>query len=229
VYTIEEFRNLDKLGQGFTSGDPLEEVDTGDGSILRLTFVNKNLISDSRNKMIRLLLEYSDCFAWSYTEMLGLRRELVEHRLPIKLGFRPFKQRPIPLYLDLNPRIKDEIHRLLETNFIRPYRYGEWVSNIVSVIKKDSGKLKVCVDFHNLNRATSKDEYPMHVVDVMINNASGNRLISYLDGNAGYNQIVMVEEDAFKTVFICPSFIGLFEWVVMTFGLKMSVLAIKGL
>lgn len=63
MYTIEEFRDQDKLGQGFTSGDPLEEVDTGDGSILRLTFVNKNLISDSRNKMIRLLLEYSDCFA----------------------------------------------------------------------------------------------------------------------------------------------------------------------
>lgn len=90
----------------------------------------------------------------------------------------------------------------------------------MSVVKKDSGKLKVCVDFHNLNRATSKDEYPMHAVDVMINNASGNRFISYLDGNAGYIQIFMAEEDAFKMVFICPGFIGLFEWVVMTFGLK---------
>ena len=47
-----------------------------------------------------------------------------------------------------------------------------------------------------------------------------NRIISFLDGNTGYNQIFMAEEDASKTAFICPGFIGLFEWVVMTFGLK---------
>jgi hypothetical protein len=39
----------------------------------------------------------------------------------------------------------------------------------------------------------------------------------------------MAEEDASKTTFICPGFIGLFEWVVMAFGLKMPVLLIKGL
>jgi hypothetical protein len=72
----------------------------------------------------------------------------------------------------------------------------------------------------NLNRATPKDEYPMPIADTLINNASGNRIISFLDGNAGYNQIFMAEEDASKMVFICPGFIGLFEWVVMTFGLK---------
>jgi hypothetical protein len=81
-------------------------------------------------------------------------------------------------------------------------------------------KLRICIDFHNLNRATPKDEYPMPIADTLINNASGNRIISFLDGNAGYNQIFMAEEDASKTAFICPGFIGLFEWVVMTFGLK---------
>jgi hypothetical protein len=55
---------------------------------------------------------------------------------------------------------------------------------------------------------------------MLINNASGHRVISFLDGNVGYNQIFMAEEDMSKTTFRCPSFIGLFEWVVMTFGLK---------
>jgi hypothetical protein len=49
---------------------------------------------------------------------------------------------------------------------------------------------------------------------------SGNKVISFLDGNAGYNQIFMAKEDVSKTVFCYPGFIGLFEWVVMTFGLK---------
>jgi hypothetical protein len=60
----------------------------------------------------------------------------------------------------------------------------------------------------------------MHIADTFINNASGNRIISFLDGNVVYNQIFMAEEDASKTAFICLGFIGLFEWVVMTFGLK---------
>jgi hypothetical protein len=45
-------------------------------------------------------------------------------------------------------------------------------------------------------------------------------VITFLDGNAGYIQILMAKEDVSKTVFCCPGFIGLFEWVVMTFGLK---------
>ena len=60
----------------------------------------------------------------------------------------------------------------------------------------------------------------MPIADMLINEASGHRVISFLDGNAGYNQIFMAEEDTSKTAFRCPGFVGLFEWVVMTFGLK---------
>lgn len=84
LYIMNEFRNLDKLGQGFTSTDPLAEVDIGDGSTLRPTFVNKNLKSVSSNKVIGLLQEDANSFAWSYIEMPKLSRELVEQRLPIK-------------------------------------------------------------------------------------------------------------------------------------------------
>jgi hypothetical protein len=53
--------------------------------------------------------------------------------------------------------------------------------------KKESGKFRVCIDFRNLYRATPKDEYLMPITNTLINNASGNRIISFLDGNAGYN------------------------------------------
>ena len=86
--------------------------------------------------------------------------------------------------------------------------------------KKGFGKLRVCIDFRDLNRATPKDEYPMPIADMLINDASGHRVISFLDGNAGYNQIFMAEEDMSKMAFRCPRFVGLFEWTVMTFGLK---------
>nr|ABA97892.1 retrotransposon protein, putative, unclassified [Oryza sativa Japonica Group] len=112
-----------------------------------------------------------------------------------------------------------KIKRLYDAGFIRPCRYAEWVSSIVPVIKKN-GKVRVCIDFRDLNKATPKDEYSMLVADQLVDAASGNTILSFMDGNAGYNQIFMAEEDIHKTAFRCPGAIGLFEWVVMTFGLK---------
>jgi hypothetical protein len=60
----------------------------------------------------------------------------------------------------------------------------------------------------------------MPIPNLLIDSTSGNKVISFLDGNAGYNQIFMAKEDVSKTVFRYPGFVGLFEWVVMTFGLK---------
>jgi hypothetical protein len=57
------------------------------------------------------------------------------------------------------------------------------------------------VDFRNLNQATPKDGYPMPIVEDLINRVSGHKVIRFLDGNAGYNQIFMDEEDIAKTAF----------------------------
>jgi hypothetical protein len=90
----------------------------------------------------------------------------------------------------------------------------------VPVEKKGTKKLRVCIDFRDLNKATPKDEYPMPIADFLVNSASVHRVLSFLDGNAVYKQIFMAEEDISKMAFICLGFVGLFEWVVMTFALK---------
>jgi hypothetical protein len=116
--------------------------------------------------------------------------------------------------------VKEEVDQLLQAGFIQSCRYANWVSNIGPVEKKNTGKIQICVDFRNLNRATPKDEYSMLVANLFVDSASDNKMISFLDGNTGYIQIFMVKEDVSKTVFRCSGFIGLFEQVVMTFGLK---------
>jgi hypothetical protein len=74
--------------------------------------------------------------------------------------------------------------------------------------------------FRDLNKATPMDGYPMHVADLLVDAASGHKVISFMDGNAGYNQIFMAVEDVAKTAFRCPGHIGLFEWIVMTFWVE---------
>jgi hypothetical protein len=156
-----------KLGRGFMSADKLEEIDIRDGDKLRPTFISANLDSSFRKELINLLKEYKDCFAWDYSEMPGLDRSIVEHRLPIKLGFRPYKQPPRKIYKDeVLADVKNEVERLIEANFIRSCRYAEWISNIVPIYKKN-GKMRVCIDFRDLNRATPMDGYPMPVCWLM--------------------------------------------------------------
>jgi hypothetical protein len=79
-----------KQGYRFMSANELEEVNIGPGDKPRPTFASKKLDLSLREPMIALLKEYSNCFAWDYMEMPGLDRSIIEHRLPLKIGFQPF-------------------------------------------------------------------------------------------------------------------------------------------
>jgi hypothetical protein len=59
---IEDFDEVEKLGQCFSSADPLEDMDIGDGITPRSTFVNKNMSLEHKYAIIKLLKEYVDCF-----------------------------------------------------------------------------------------------------------------------------------------------------------------------
>ena len=73
--------------------DPLEKINLGKGNQHRPTYVSKTLPLEYKTKLIGLLEEFSDCFAWEYHELLGLDSRVVEHRLPIK-HYQPYKQPP---------------------------------------------------------------------------------------------------------------------------------------
>jgi hypothetical protein len=60
----------------------------------------------------------------------------------------------------------------------------------------------------------------MPVAETLINVAAGHKILSFMDGNVGYNQIFMAPEDIHQTAFRVPGVMGLFEYVVMIFGLK---------
>ncbi|CAJ2649107.1 unnamed protein product [Trifolium pratense] len=153
--------------QRMQAQDPLQEVDIGDGSVKRPTYISANIDPTLKEKMVELLKKYRDCFAWDYNEMPGLSRNLVEHRLPLRPDKKPVKQLPRRFAPEIMTKIKAEIERLLKCKFIRTTRYVEWLANIVPVIKKN-GSLRVCIDFRDLNNATPKDEYSMPVAEMFI-------------------------------------------------------------
>ncbi|KAA3481495.1 Transposon Ty3-I Gag-Pol polyprotein [Gossypium australe] len=78
---------------------------------------------------------------------------------------------------------------------------GNEVANIVPVPKKD-GKVRMCVDYRDLNKASRKDNFPLPHIDTLMDNMTGYSLFSFMDGFLGYNQIKMHPEDIEKTTFV---------------------------
>ena len=122
-----------KLGHGFTSADELEDIDIVPRDRPRPTYVSAKLDPEYKRELIDLLKEFKDYFAWEYYEIPGLDRLIVEHWLPIKPGYWPFKQAPMRFNPNVLDDIKKETERLLKAKFIRSCRYAEWISSVVSV------------------------------------------------------------------------------------------------
>ena len=187
--------------------DPLEEVDLGDASVKKPTYVSAKITKEFRDRIVELLKEFKDCFAWDYNEIPNLSCEMVELKLPIRPDKKPVKQIPRRFAPQILSKIKEEIERLLKSKFIRTARYVDWLANIVHV-KKKNGTIRVCIDFRDLNYATPKDEYPMPMVEMLVDSAAEFEYLSMLDGYSGYNQIFIAEEDVSKTEFRCQRALG---------------------
>jgi hypothetical protein len=105
----------------------------------------------------------------------------------------------------------------LKAWFIREVDYPEWLVNVV-LVKKTTGKWRMCVDFTNLNKACPKDSFPFPWIDLLVDSTSGHELLTFMDAFSGYNQIHMNEIDQEKTSFITDR--GLYCYKMMPFGLK---------
>ena len=95
----------------------------------------------------------------------------------------------------------EEIKKLLEANFIREVFYPNWLPNVV-MVKKSNGKWRMCVDFTDLNKACPKDNFPLPMIDQLVNSTTGHKLLSFMDAFSRYNQILMDEDDQEKKLFV---------------------------
>ena len=59
---------------------------------------------------------------------------------------------------------------------------------------KKNRKLRVCIDFKDLNKATPMDGYQMLIADMLVDAAVGHKVISFMDDNAGYNQFLWLRK-----------------------------------
>jgi len=117
--------------------------------------VNAHLIKEKTKEFKTLLKEFKDVFAWTYKDVKGMFPKLVQHIIELNTSIPPTHQARYRLNPNYATTIKQDIDKLLAIGFIQPLEEATWLSPIM-VLPKKNGKLKICIDFRKLNKATKK-------------------------------------------------------------------------
>nr|GEV18547.1 reverse transcriptase domain-containing protein [Tanacetum cinerariifolium] len=147
-----------------------------------------------RTKLCSLLKENLDIFAWQPSDMMGAPRSVAEHRLNIREGYPPVRQKKRGQALKHARAIQVEVQKLVKARIIREVYYHDWLSNPVM------------------------DCYPLPKIDWKVESLRGYPFKCFLDAYKGYHQIQMAESDEEKMAFHTGH--GVYCYTKMPFGLK---------
>ena len=205
--------------------EDLEKVVIGDDLERFFQIGALQLPLQEKEQLVDLLTRNVDVFAWDVYEAPELDLKFICHHLNVNPSITPRRQPPRSLSKEHVEAVKSEVTKLKQAGAIKEVFYPQWLANIV-VVKKKIGKWLVCVDFIDLNKASSKDPFPMPRIDQLVDATSGHPRMSFLDAFQGYHQIPLTVDDQEKTAFVTPA--GNYHNKVMLFSLKMEGQPISG-
>nr|GEZ38915.1 reverse transcriptase domain-containing protein [Tanacetum cinerariifolium] len=113
--------------------------------------VEGSLSDRGRTELCSLLKKNLNIFAWQPSDMTGLPRSVAEHRLNIREGCPPVRQKKKGQAPERAKAIQAEVQKLVEVRIMREVYYHDWLSNPV-MVKRHDGSWRMCVDFTDLNR-----------------------------------------------------------------------------
>ncbi|KAJ8639841.1 hypothetical protein MRB53_016535 [Persea americana] len=173
VVMLEASENIvEEPPSNLSTEDFIQKIDLGTPDNPCPVFISKNIKDDELPEYVSFLREFVDCFAWSYAEMPGLDPKIAVHKVNLQESTKPVKQGQRRFRPDVMDKIEQEVQKLKSVGFIREEQHLEWLVNIVPVTKKN-GQIRVCIDYRDLNGACPKDEFPLPIPEVMIDNTCG--------------------------------------------------------
>ena len=165
-----------------------------------------------REAVERLLVQNRDVFSTSSLDVGSTSTVLHEIPLIDPSPFRlPYRRIPPSQFQE----VRTHIEELKASGIIEPSQ-SPFASPIVIVRKKD-GRIRLCVDYRQLNSRTIRDAFPLPRIDESLDALGNAKYFSCLDLTSGYLQVKMAEQDRQKTAFTTP--MGLYEYTRMPFGL----------
>jgi len=197
--------------------EPVEETRTLELSIGRILKLSAGLQQDHCDVLTTTLTTNANLFAWSAEYFPDVDPQIGVHKQSIYKEAKYISQKKRKLGEDQRLATKAKVEKLLDAGFIVEAHYTTWLSNVV-LVKKDSGKWRMCVDYIDLNKAYPRHVYPLPSIDKLVDDTIGNKVFSFLDAYSGYNEIPMATTDMIKTAFITED--ANYFYKVMPFKLK---------
>ena len=147
-----------------------------------------------KQALIEFLRDNVDVFAWDACEAPRIDPDFIYHHLNVNPAITPRKQPPRCSSKNHYEAVKEEVTKLKQVGAIKEVFYPEWLANTV-VVKKKSGKWRVCVDFTDLNKVCPKDPFPLSRIDQLVDTTVGHPRMSFFDAFQGYHQLPLALDD----------------------------------
>jgi len=138
-----------------------EVLPIGDGKYLQ---IGSTLQKAEKEVLAAVLTHNKISFAWTTSDLPGIRPDIVCHRLSTFKEAKPVAQRKRKLGEEKRKAAREESTKLLQAGFIQEAQYITWLANVV-IVKKPNGKWRMCTDYTDLNKACPKDAYPLLNID----------------------------------------------------------------
>ncbi|GJX46460.1 putative reverse transcriptase domain-containing protein [Tanacetum coccineum] len=173
----------------------------------------KDKLEGKRLKEVPIVRDFPEVFP---EDLLGIPLDRqVEFQIDLVPCDAPVARAPYRLAPSEMKELAEQLQELSDKGFIRPSS-SPWGAPVLFVKKKDE-LFRMCIDYHELNKLTVKNHYPLPRIDDLFDQLQGSSVYSKIDLRSGYHQLKVREEDIPKTAF--RTRYGHYEFQVMPFGL----------
>jgi hypothetical protein len=162
------------------------------------------------------MAKFFQCFKHKYLFNEKPLKPVTDYEMKIELKKEEyFHFKPRRLSFEQKRKVDEKINELLKAGIIKE-SCSPYASPIVLIPKKDND-FRLCVDYRKLNKNTIRDNFPLPVIDDLLDSLKNKTIFSILDLKSGFHQIRICSESTKYTSFVTPK--GQYEYLRVPFGL----------
>lgn len=196
----------------YTDYDQLNKPRTGSAPVYSLEKPNVTKATQGPITRETLTKNYPQVFSEGVGKLAG------EYHIRIDSTTDPIQQAPHRVPVALRRKVKEALEDLEQQEVIAPVTSPTaWISSMVTVLKKN-GKLHICLDPKDLNRAVQREHYPLPTIEDIATRLHGAKVFTKLDVWNGFWHVALDEDSSFLTTFHTP--FGRYHWRRLPFGIS---------